>query len=309
MRLWIRGFASVKMTTLPAPSATFTRATEAGALQQTRAAWRVLAKNKLLLVGGGMVAVLVLLAICAPLVVSHSPFEIGLGPSMAPPSADLIMGTDKLGRDLFARIVYGSRTTLLVSIPSVALAVIAALVLGLIAGYVGGRVDQTIMRLMDIFLAFPGLLLAMAIVAVLGPSIPNLLITIAVLYTPSMSRIVRAPVLAVKEKEYIAAARVTGVSDVRIIVRHILPNIASPIIVDATLSTARAILIEAALSYLGLGAPPPNPSWGEMLSSSRQFMTSAPWSALFPGLAIVYAATAFILLGNGLRDWLDPRRR
>ena len=262
-----------------------------------------------MLVGGTMVLVLILLALFAPLVVAHGPFETGLGPSMAPPSSDLLFGTDKLGRDLFARIVYGSRTTLLVSIPSVTLALLAGLLCGLTAGYLGGRTDQIIMRLMDILLAFPGLLLAMAIVAILGPSIPNLLITIAVLYVPSMSRIVRAPVLAVKETEYIAAARVIGASDARIIMRHILPNISSPIIVDATLSTARAILIESALAYLGLGAPPPNPSWGEMLSSSRQFMTSAPWSALFPGVAIVYASIAFILLGNGLRDWLDPRKR
>lgn len=256
-----------------------------------------------------MVTALGLLAIGAPLIVAHSPFETGLGPSLAPPSAGLIFGTDKLGRDLFARIVYGARTTLLVSIPSVTLAVTAGLIFGSAAGYLGGRTDQIIMRVMDIFLAFPALLLALTIVAVLGPSIPNLLITIAVVYMPSMARIVRAPVLAVKEKEYTTAARAIGVGDVGIIGRHILPNIASPIIVDATLSTARAIIIESALSYLGLGAPPPNPSWGEMLSSSRQFMTSAPWSALFPGLAIVYASTAFILLGNGLRDWLDPRGR
>ena len=270
---------------------------------------RVLARRPLLLVGGVMVTALGLLAIGAPLIVTHSPFETGLGPSLAPPSAGLIFGTDKLGRDLFARIVYGARTTLLVSIPSVTLAVTAGLIFGSAAGYLSGRTDQIIMRVMDIFLAFPALLLALTIVAVLGPSIPNLLITIAVVYMPSMARIVRAPVLAVKEKEYTTAARAIGVGDVGIIGRHILPNIASPIIVDATLSTARAIIIESALSYLGLGAPPPNPSWGEMLSSSRQFMTSAPWSALFPGLAIVYASTAFILLGNGLRDWLDPRRR
>jgi peptide/nickel transport system permease protein len=274
-----------------------------------RTARRVLARRPLLLVGGLMVAMLGLLAIGAPLIVAHSPFETGLGPSLAPPSAILIFGTDKLGRDLFARIVYGSRTTLLVSIPSVALAVIAGLMFGSAAGYLGGRTDQVIMRVMDVLLAFPALLLALTIVAVLGPSIRNLLITIAVVYMPSMARIVRAPVLAVKEKEYTTAARAIGVGDLRIIGRHILPNIASPIIVDATLSTARAIIIESALSYLGLGAPPPNPSWGEMLSSSRQFMTSAPWSALFPGCAIVYASTAFILFGNGLRDWLDPRRR
>ena len=297
------------MTTLPLPTA----AVKAGAAQplttQHRNIQQALARHPLLWVGAGMVALLVLLAIFAPLVVTHNPFDVGLGPSMSPPSVGLPMGTDKLGRDLFARIVYGSRTTLLVSIPSVALAMSSGIVLGLAAGYLGGKVDLTIMRVMDILLAFPSLLLALAIVSVLGPSIPNLLITIAVLYVPAMARIARAPVLAVKEMEYVTAAHTIGAADLRIITQHILPNITSPIIVDATLNTARAILIESALSYLGLGAPPPNPSWGEMLSSSRQFMTSAPWSALFPGFAIVYAATAFILLGNGLRDWLDPRQR
>ncbi|MCW5850306.1 MAG: ABC transporter permease [Anaerolineae bacterium] len=274
-----------------------------------RALRTLVARYPLLLVGAVLVGVLVVLAVAAPLLVRNSPYQIGLGPSMSPPSANLWFGTDKLGRDLFSRIVYGSRTTLLVSIPSVLLAMVFGLGLGLSAGYFGGRTDQVIMRLMDILLAFPSLLLALAIVAVLGPSIRNLLLTIGILYIPSMARVVRGPVLAAKEREYITAARTIGAGTWRILLRHVLPNILSPIIVDATLATSRAILVESALSYLGLGAPPPNPSWGEMLSSSRQFMTLAPWSALFPGLAIVYAATAFILLGNGLRDWLDPRRR
>lgn len=265
--------------------------------------------NVWLLVGGGMLLVLLLLAVLAPLIVAHSPFDISIGPSMAPPSSELWMGTDKLGRDLFARILYGARLTLFVAVSSVLLALVAGLVIGLIAGYGSNAVDQLLMRLMDIFLAFPGLLLAIAIVAVLGPSVQNLIITIAVLYTPRMARIVRGPVLSVKENEYVAAAKVSGSSSGRIILRHILPNVAAPIIVEVALSTSRAIITESALAYLGLGAPPPFPSWGEMLSSSRQFMTSAPWSAVFPGLAIVYATTAFILLGNGLRDWLDPKTR
>ena len=265
-------------------------------------------RNTLLWVGIFLVLLLIVLALFAPQLAPNDPFKIGLGPSMAPPSSDLIMGTDKLGRDLFSRIIYGARTTLLVSLPSIALAVTAGLVLGLTAGYFGGRIDQVIMRVLDIFLAFPGLLLAIAVVAVLGPSIPNLIITIAILYTPRMARIVRGPVLSVKQHEFIGAARVSGAGDWRIIRRHILPNVLSPVIVDATLSASQAIITESALAYLGLGAPPPTPSWGEMLSSSRQFMTSAPWSALFPGLAIVYATTSFIILGNGLRDLFDPRR-
>lgn len=266
-------------------------------------------RNTLLWVGILLVLLLVVLAAFAPMLAPNDPYAIGIGPSMAPPSSDLLMGTDKLGRDLFSRIIYGARTTLLVSLPSIALAMIVGLLLGLVAGYFGGRIDQVIMRILDIFLAFPGLLLAIAVVAVLGPSIPNLIITIAILYTPRMARIVRAPVLSIKEREFIGAARVSGSGDWRIIRRHILPNVLSPVIVEATLSASQAIITESALSYLGLGAPPPTPSWGEMLSSSRQFMTSAPWSALFPGLAIVYATTSFIILGNGLRDLLDPRRR
>lgn len=266
-------------------------------------------RNSLLWVGLILVLLLVVLAAFAPVLAPNDPYAVGLGPSMAPPSAEMIMGTDKLGRDLFSRIIYGARTTLLVSIPSVALAVFVGLLLGLTAGYFGGRVDQVIMRVLDIFLAFPGLLLAIAVVAVLGPSIPNLIITIAILYTPRMARIVRGPVLSIKQSEFIGAARVSGAGDWRIIQRHILPNALSPVIVDATLSASQAIITESALAYLGLGAPPPTPSWGEMLSSSRQFMTSAPWSALFPGLAIVYATTSFIILGNGLRDFFDPRRR
>lgn len=267
-----------------------------------------LQRNPLLWIGLLMVSVLVILAIFAPQFAPNSPLSIGLAPSMSPPSSDLPMGTDKLGRDLFSRIIFGARTTLLVSLPSIALAVMAGLLLGLTAGYFGGRTDQIIMRILDIFLAFPGLLLAIAVVSVLGPSIPNLIITIAILYTPRMARIVRAPVLSIKELEFISAARVSGAGDWRIIRRHIMPNGLAPVIVDATLSASQAIITESALSYLGLGAPPPTPSWGEMLSSSRQFMTSAPWSALFPGLAIFYATTSFIVLGNGLRDLFDPRR-
>lgn len=268
-----------------------------------------LLRNPLLGAGTLMVSILIVLAVFAPVISPYSPYEIGLGPSMGPPSAEHIMGTDKLGRDLFARIVYGARTTLLVSLPSVALALLVGMVLGVTAGYVGGRTDQIIMRLMDILLAFPGLLLAIAVVSVLGPSVPNLIITIALLYSPRMARIVRAPVLSVRQQEFISAATVSGAPHLRIMARHVLPNSLSPVIVDATLSASQAIITESALAYLGLGAPPPNPSWGEMLSSSRQFMTSAPWSALFPGLAIVYATTSFIVLGNGLRDWFDPRRR
>ncbi len=298
-------------TPLSTPTSTHLSATLplTSATRKSRHPLAWLERNTLLWVGMLLVLLLVILAAFAPWLAPNDPYKIGIGPSMASPSSDLIMGTDKLGRDLFSRIIYGARTTLLVSLPSIALSMIIGLFLGLIAGFFGGRVDQIIMRILDIFLAFPGLLLAIAVVAVLGPSIPNLIITIAILYTPRMARIARAPVLSMKEREFISAARVSGAGDWRIIRNHILPNILSPVIVDATLSASQAIITESALSYLGLGAPPPTPSWGEMLSSSRQFMTSAPWSALFPGLAIVYATTSFIILGNGLRDLFDPRRR
>jgi peptide/nickel transport system permease protein len=270
---------------------------------------RALFRNQMLMVGAVMVSVLFVLAILAPVLAPYDPYEIGVGPSMAPPTGEHIMGTDKLGRDLFSRIIYGARTSLVVAIPSIALALVLGLILGLTSGYMGGVVDQVLMRGLDIFMAFPGLLLAIAIVAVLGPSIRNLLITIGLLYTPRLARVVRGPVLSVKEQEFVEAARVSGARDRRIISRHVLPNVTSPVIVLVTLSVAQAILTESALAYLGLGAPPPQPSWGEMLSTSRWFLTSAPWYAVFPGLAIVFAASGFIIMGNGLRDWIDPRRR
>ena len=270
---------------------------------------RALFRNRMLMVGAVMVGALVLLAALAPVVATYSPTAVRVGPSMAPPSAAHIMGTDKLGRDLFSRIVYGSRTSLMVAIPSIIMSLVLGLILGLTSGYLGGSVDQIIMRALDIFMAFPGLLLAMAVVAILGPSIPNLLITIGLLYTPNLARVVRGPVLSVKEQEFVEAARVSGAGDWRIVWHHVLPNVTSPVIVVVTLSVAQAILTESALAYLGLGAPPPQPSWGEMLSTSRWFLTSAPWYAVFPGLAIVFAASGFIILGNGLRDWIDPRRR
>jgi peptide/nickel transport system permease protein len=270
---------------------------------------RALFRNQMLMVGGVMVGLLILMAILAPVIAPYDPYKTGKAPSMAPPSAEHIMGTDKLGRDLFSRIIYGSRTTLLVAVPSIAVGLVFGLILGLFSGYLGGLADQIIMRCLDVFMAFPGLLLAIAIVSILGPSIRNLVITIGLLYTPRLARVVRAPVLSVKEQEFIEAARVSGARDRRIIRRHVLPNVTSPVIVLVTLSVAQAILTESALSYLGLGAPPPQPSWGEMLSTSRWFLTSTPWYAIFPGLAIVYAASGFIILGNGLRDWIDPRRR
>ena len=270
---------------------------------------RALFRNQMLMVGAFMVLILLLLAVLAPVIAPYDPYEIGVGPSMAPPTREHLMGTDKLGRDLFSRIIYGSRTSLLVAVPSITLALILGLILGLTSGYMGGLVDQVLMRGLDVFMAFPGLLLAIAIVAVLGPNIRNLLITIGLLYTPRLARVVRGPVLSVKEQEFVEAARVSGAKDRRIISRHVLPNVTSPVIVLVTLSVAQAILTESALSYLGLGAPPPQPSWGEMLSTSRWFLTSAPWYAVFPGLAIVFAASGFIIMGNGLRDWIDPRRR
>ena len=277
-----------------------------GSFARTRS---VLARRQLLLIGVGMVTLLLLTAVFAPQIASRSPYEIGVAPPLAPPSSEFLMGSDKLGRDLFARIVFGARSTLLLSLPPVGLAVLVGMAFGLMAGYAGGRLDETIMRLMDIFMAFPALLMALSIVSVLGPSIPNLILTISILYTPAMVRIVRGPVLVVKEKEYIDAARVVGARDHRIVVRHILPNVVSPIIVQATLLVANAIILAAALAYLGFGAPPPAPNWGSMLTTGRLYLTTAPWLSLFPGLAIVWSTAAFILLGNGLRDWIDPRRR
>jgi peptide/nickel transport system permease protein len=229
--------------------------------------------------------------------------------SLAPPSAQHPFGTDEFGRDVLSRVLVGSRVSLIVAFLSVATAVALGTTLGLTAGYYGGSWDGVSMRAMDIIFAFPAILLAIAIMAVLGTSLLNLVIAIGIVYTPQFARVARAAALTVRSLEFVDAARVLGLGNLRIIGRHLIPNIMAPVIVQVSLSLSLAILSESALSFLGLGTQPPTPSWGNMLSEGRQFLELAPWNAVFPGLAIMLVVLGFNLLGDGLRDLLDPRLR
>lgn len=228
---------------------------------------------------------------------------------MQAPSATYLLGTDEFGRDVFSRIIRGATNSLRIALLSVALATLIGTFLGTVAGYVGGKADNLIMRIMDLFFAFPAILLAMAIVAALGPGANNTVLAIAVVYMPIFARVARGPVLSVKGMEFVTAARSVGVKDTRILGRHILPNITAPLIVQISLALSWSILTEAGLSFLGLGAQPPEPSWGSMLSEARSLLELAPWMSIYPGVAIMLCVLGFNLLGDGLRDVLDPRLR
>jgi peptide/nickel transport system permease protein len=220
-----------------------------------------------------------------------------------------LLGTDKLGRDLWARILYGARISIRIGFVAVGLAITSGTLIGAAAGYLGGRVDDVLMGAMDVMLAFPSIILAIAITTILGPSITNLMIAVGIVYIPQYARLARSSVLGVKEMEYIEAARALGVSPPVVLARHILPNILAPLLVQATLGIATAELEAAGLSYLGLGARPPAPEWGAMLNDARDYWLGAPWALVFPGLAITTLVLGFNLLGDGLRDALDPTTR
>ncbi|EIM29953.1 ABC transporter permease [Microvirga lotononidis] len=259
-----------------------------------------------LLLGFGlaMLAILVLVTLLAPLISPYDPSATSPN-SLEGSSPQHLLGTDAIGRDVLSRILVGGRTTLFVTFTSVAFALVAGLVLGLVSGYVGGWVDEAIMRVLDVVFAFPVFLLAIAVVAALGPTVPNLILTIAIVYTPAMSRVVRAPVLSVKKWDHVEAARSVGMSEFRIVIRHVLPMVVSPIVVATSLTLAQTIFTVTALSFLGLGPPPPDPNWGGMLADARQFMELAPLTVVGPAVAIVFATLTFIVLANGLREVLD----
>lgn len=259
--------------------------------------------------GGGVVILLVLLAIAAPLVARHDPLRIDLINQLSPPSADHWLGTDIQGRDVWARLVYGARISLSVGIVSQGIALLLGVSLGLIAGYYGGWVDELVMRLADVTLAFPTLLLLIAMVAALQPSLGVVFVTIGVVGWAGMARLVRGQVLVVRQLEYVQASRALGGRDWRIILIHVLPGVLAPVIIAATLGVAGAIIAESSLSFLGLGVQPPTPSWGAMIADGRDLsqLRHAPWTSLFPGLAIGAAVLGFNLLGDALRDALDPR--
>ncbi len=266
-------------------------------------------RNRLVLFGIGIVAGLVLLAALADAVAPYDPTEMKVADALKGPSAAHPFGTDRFGRDVLSRTIHGSRIALGVAVSSIAIAFVVGTTLGLVGGYVGGWPDLAIGRLMDMLFSFPTLILAIAIAAMLGPGLNNAVLAIAVVYAPLFSRVARGPVIAERAKEHVLAALGLGAGAPRVVIRHILPNVLAPLIVQASVSLAFAILTEASLSYLGLGTQPPDPSWGTMLNEGRTYLETAPWMSVFPGIAIMLAVLGFNLLGDGLRAILDPQLR
>ena len=269
--------------------------------------WRKLAKRKISLVGLEIIIFYVFIALSAPWIAPHDPYNIQLDKSLTSPGSEFLFGTDDKGRDILSRVLYGSQLSLLVGVVAVTIGACIGVPVGLVAGYYGGWWDTVLMRIIDVLLAFPGMLLALAIVSALGPSLFNVMLAVGIFSIPTFARLVRGSTLAVKKLEYVDAIRALGAGDGRILFIHILPNVLSPIIVQGTLRLATAILTAAGLSFLGMGAQPPSAEWGAMLSSGRDFIFSAPYVAIFPGLAIAFLVIGFNLFGDGLRDALDQR--
>ena len=272
-------------------------------------ALRPLLRNRLVLFGTGLILLVVLLAAFADLVAPYDPTEMKMADALKRPSAPHPFGTDRFGRDVLSRTIYGSRIALGVALSSIAIAFAIGTMLGLVGGYAGGWPDLVIGRVMDVLFSFPTLILAIGIAAMLGPGLNNAALAIAVVYAPLFSRVARGPVIAERERDHVVAAQGLGAGWPRVVFRHILPNVLAPLIVQASVSLAFAILIEASLSYLGLGTQPPDPSWGTMLNEGRTYLETAPWMSIFPGLAIMVTVLGFNLLGDGLRDTLDPQLR
>ena len=271
--------------------------------------WRRIRRYPIGLLGAAIVLLVVLLAASADLIAPYDPVW-QIDERLTPPNWDYLLGLDEFGRDVYSRIIYGARVSLYAGIVSVILIALPfGSVMGVLAGYFRGWVDTLLSRLVDIMFAFPTLLLAITIVGVLGPSLTNTMVAIGIVYAPTFARIARGSTLGVSNLDYIVASRTVGAGSARIIVRHVLPNIAAPLIIQTTLALSTAILIEATLSFLGLGTQPPMPSWGTMLGTGRRYMELAPWVAVYPGIAIMIAVLGFNLAGDGLRDALDPRLR
>jgi len=270
--------------------------------------WRRFRKNKLGMAGLVMICIIVTIAVLAPVIAPYSPIEQHLEDRLQPPSSKYLFGTDELGRDIFSRVLYGSRIALSVGVLVALISAAIGVTLGLVSGYYGGIVDEVIMRIVDIVWSFPSLILALAIVSILGPGLINAMIAIALTMWASYARIVRGETLSVKEEPYIEAARAIGESDIRILFSYILPNVMSSILVLITYNIPSAIIIASSLSFLGLGAQPPTPDWGLMLSTARTYLTIAPWYSIFPGIAIMFTVLAFNFIGDGLRDAIQPER-
>ena len=270
--------------------------------------WLQLKKNKSAMIGLGIIVFFIIVAFSAPLFAPSDPLAQDIDRRLSPPGTNgFLFGSDDFGRDILSRIMYGARISLLIGTISVSISLFFGLIFGLFSGYYGGWLDHIVMRSMDLLLAFPYILLAIVIVAALGPSLPNAMIAIGIIGIPQYARIIRSSVLAEKEADYVTAERALGASDMELIFKSILPNCLGPLIVQTTLGYANAIIFSAALSFLGLGALPPTPEWGLMVSSAREYVATAWWVVTFPGLAILFSVLGFNLLGDGLRDALDPR--
>ena len=282
-----------------------------GSARESRSLWSDarsrLLRNPVAMAGGAVSILLILVAFAAPYIAPYDPVHQDLANSLAGPSMTHLAGTDVHGRDIFSRIIYGTRISLRIGFLGMLLGCVAGVILGLVAGYYGGWWDTVIMRLMDVQLAFPGLLVAICIIAIIGPGLENVILAVGIFSVPLFARVTRGQILSLKEQEFIVAARMMGAQDGRIMLSHLLPNAVAPLLVLCTLRIATAILTAASLSFLGLGAQPPIPEWGAMLSDGRAYLSIAPHVATTPGLAILITVLAFNLLGDGLRDALDPR--
>jgi peptide/nickel transport system permease protein len=287
-------------------AAVTTREDERGLAPRRSLARRAL-RHPLVVTGGCIVALLALVAIFGRWLAPYDPMSMNFAARFAPPSLAHLFGTDDFGRDVFSRVVYGAAVSFKVAFIAVGISGTVGVLLGLTAGFLGGWIDELVMRIMDVLFAFPAVLLAITVMAILGRGVGNAMVAIAIVYIPIFARVTRGAVISVRGREYVTAARAMGQGPWRIMLRHVLPNALGPIIVQTSLSLAFAILAEAALSFFGLGTQPPDPSWGRMLSVGRSFLDQAPWMGIFPGLAIMVAVLGFNLLGDGLRDVLDPR--
>jgi peptide/nickel transport system permease protein len=280
-----------------------------------RASLRRLWRLKWGLAAAAVMLAIVLVTLLAPWVAPHDPLTVNIRHRLAPPAwmpggtADHLLGTDQIGRDLLSRVIYGGRVSLLVGVSAVLLSSTLGVLLGLAAGYSGGRLDWLIMTLVNVMLTFPFVLLALAVIAVLGPSLLNMILVLGAADWPLYCRVIRSETMAIREREFITASRALGGSHVRIVFRQIFPNLVSAIVVISTLQVARVIILESFLSFLGLGVQPPTPAWGNMLGEGRVYMLNSWWIAAFPGLAIFVTTLAINLMGNGLRDWLDPHMK
>ncbi|MEM7029556.1 MAG: ABC transporter permease [Chloroflexota bacterium] len=269
--------------------------------------WTTFKRNKLAIVGLGMVLTIVIIALAAPIITNHDPIAQAARERLSPPSNEHFLGQDDYGRDIFTRIIYGARVSLMVGVLSVLLGGTIGTVMGVVAGFKGGRIEIVIMRIVDTLLAFPDLITGLLVLAVLGSGLDKLIFAIGIVISPRFARLAHGPTLALRERDFVNAAHSIGVGDIRMLSKHILPNVMSELLVMASLWTASAIRIEANLSFIGLGVSPPTPTWGQMIRDGTAHLTTSPWFSIFPGIAILVTVLAFNLLGDGLRDVLDPK--